>query len=140
MVEGPDNRYGRQHSSRWLRRSIVVVLAALVVATAVTIAIVGYQRLGRHDVEGTMAGYRLIDDETVSVTLTVRRSDPSRPAVCIVRARSKDGSEAGRRELLIAPSDRASVQVTTIVKASRPPVMGDVYGCGLNVPSYLVAS
>ncbi|MDT5010972.1 MAG: hypothetical protein QOH57_2589, partial [Mycobacterium sp.] len=28
---------------------------------------------------------------------------------------------------------------TTLVKASRPPVVGDVYGCGLDVPSYLVA-
>jgi hypothetical protein len=32
------------------------------------------------------------------------------------------------------------VQVRAIVKASRPPVVGDVYGCGTDVPSYLVAS
>jgi len=31
------------------------------------------------------------------------------------------------------------VQVTTIVKTSRPAVIGDVYGCGLDVPAYLVA-
>jgi hypothetical protein len=87
-----------------------------------------------------MSGYRLVDDETVSVTFTVTRRDPSRPAVCIVRARSKDGSETGRREVLVPPSPQRSVQVTTIVKASRPPVIGDVYGCGLDVPKYLVAS
>jgi Domain of unknown function (DUF4307) len=139
MVERPVSRYGRNQVSQWLRRAIVIVLVALVLATGVAVAVLGYRLLGRHDVEGTMAGYRLIDDETVSVTLTVRRSDPSRPAVCIVRARSKDGSETGRRELLIPPSSQASVQVTTIVKSSRPPVMGDVYGCGLHVPSYLVA-
>jgi Domain of unknown function (DUF4307) len=119
---------------------MVAVLAALVVATGAVIAIVGYQRLGHSDVEGTMAGYRLIDDETVQVTITVRRTDPSRPAVCIVRARSKDGSETGRRELLVPPSNQASMQLTTMVKSSRPPVMGDVYGCGMNVPSYLIAS
>ena len=88
---------------------------------------------------GTLAGYRLIDPETVEVTITVNRANPSQPAVCIVRARSKDGSETGRRELLVAPSSDKSVQVTTLVKTSRPPVMGDVYGCGLDVPSYLVA-
>ena len=36
--------------------------------------------------------------------------------------------------------DDETVQVTTVVKASRPPVVGDVYGCGTDVPSYLVAS
>jgi hypothetical protein len=56
---------------------------------------------------------------------------------CIVRARSKDGSETGRREVLIPPSDSPTVQVTTIVKSFQPPTIGDVYGCGTDVPSYL---
>ncbi|HYR13616.1 MAG TPA: DUF4307 domain-containing protein, partial [Mycobacterium sp.] len=45
----------------------------------------------------------------------------------------------GRREVLVPPSTQKTVQVTTVVKASRPPVVGDVYGCGTDVPSYLVA-
>ena len=32
-----------------------------------------------------------------------------------------------------------TVQVTAAVKSNRPPVVGDVYGCGTDVPSYLVA-
>jgi hypothetical protein len=140
MTERPTRRYGRTRLSRGSRRVLAVVLGLLAVALGVAVAVVGYQRLGNSDVEGTLAGYRLIDDETVSVTITVHRSDPSRPAVCIVRSRSKDGSETGRRELLVPPSKEASVQVTTTVKSSRPPVMGDVYGCGLDVPAYLVPS
>jgi hypothetical protein len=42
--------------------------------------------------------------------------------------------------VLVAPSAQKTVQVTTVVKTSRPPVVGDVYGCGTDVPSYLVAS
>jgi hypothetical protein len=42
--------------------------------------------------------------------------------------------------VLVPPSTRKTVQVTTVVKASRPPVVGDVYGCGADVPSYLVGS
>ncbi|BBU21589.1 DUF4307 domain-containing protein [Mycobacterium xenopi] len=133
----PQTRYGRPRLSGWSRRGVVIVLALLVVAAGVLIAVIGYQRLGNRDVTGTLAGYRLIDDETVSVTINVTRPDPSRPAECIVRARSKDGSETGRREVLIPPSDRVTVQVTTIVKSFRPPRMGDVYGCGTDVPSYL---
>jgi len=75
----------------------------------------------------------------VEVTITVTRSDPSLPSVCIVRGRSKDGTETGRREILVPPSEAATVQVTTLVKTSLPPVIGDVYGCGSEVPGYLVA-
>jgi len=139
MTERPPTRYGRQRRPRLSRRWIVVGLTAFILAIGVAVALIGYQRLGRSEVEGTLAGYELIDDETVEVTITVHREDPSRPAVCIVRGRSKDGSETGRREVLLPPSTQASVQVTTFVKTSRPPVMGDVYGCGLDVPGYLVA-
>jgi len=122
------------------RRGVLIALGALVVAAGIVVAVIGYQRLGSSEVEGKLGGYRLVDSETVSVTISVTRSDPARPAVCIVRARSIDGSETGRRELLIPPSDQATVQVTTTVKSSKPPVMGDIYGCGTDVPAYLVAS
>jgi Domain of unknown function (DUF4307) len=139
MTQRPAARYGRQRLSHRAARTVVIGLTLLAVAVGGAIAVVGYRRLGTAQVEGTVTGYRVLDNETVSVTLAVTRKDPSRPAVCIVRARSLDGSETGRREVLVPPSTQTSVQVTTIVKASRPPVIGDVYGCGFNVPSYLVA-
>jgi Domain of unknown function (DUF4307) len=139
MTERPAARYGRRRQSRRGRRWIIGGLALFIVAAGVGVAVVGYQRLGHSDVAGTLVGYRLIDDETVEVTINLTRDDPSRPAVCIVRGRSKDGTETGRREILVPPSAEKSVQVTTIVKTSRPPVIGDVYGCGFDVPGYLVA-
>jgi hypothetical protein len=137
MIERPADRYGRQRlSARW----IVVGLTALVVAAGAAVAMVASQRLGSGDVKGELGAYQLVNDETVEVTISVTRKDPSRPVVCIVRARSIDGSETGRREVLVPPSSQATVQVTTTVKSSRPPVVGDVYGCGTHVPSYLVPS
>ena len=127
------------HSTRRSRRWIIIPLTLLILAAGVGVALVGYQRLGRSDVAGTLGWYRLINDETVEVTITVTRANPSRPAVCIVRGRSKDGSETGRREVLVGPSTQETVQVTTIVKTSRPPVVGDVYGCGFDVPAYLIS-
>jgi hypothetical protein len=136
-VPRPEARYGRPRLSRGSRRSIVIALAVLVVAAGIVVAVVGYQRLGTSDVAGSLAGYQVIDSETASVTISVTRSDPSRPVDCIVRVRSKDGSETGRREVLVPPSEQATVQVTTTVKSSKPPVMADIYGCGTNVPGYL---
>ena len=131
-------RYGRGPVRRPSRRR-AAVLAVVVAAVGVVVAVIGYQRLGRSDVAGTLAGYRLIDDHTVSVTISVTRKNPSRPVDCIVRVRAKDGSETGRREVLVAPSSQATVQVTTIVKSSKPAGVGDIYGCGTDVPGYLRA-
>ncbi len=140
MIERPAARYGRQRLSRRSRRWLAIGLTALVLLAGVVLAIVASQRLGRGDVQGELGGYQLVDDETLSVTIKVTRADPSRPVVCIVRARSIDGSETGRREVLVPPSSQDTVTVTTVVKSTRPPVVGDVYGCGTDVPPYLVAS
>lgn len=138
MIERPTARYGRQTMTRRTRRWLAAGLTALVVVLGVVIAAVAFSRFGSSDVKGEMAGYELVDPHTVDVTISVTRDDPSRPAVCIVRARSRDGDETGRRELLVPPSSETTVQVTTTVKSSRPAVIGDIYGCGIDVPSYLV--
>jgi hypothetical protein len=139
MIERPAARYGRQRLSRRQRRWIAIGLAVAVLVVGIVIAVIASHRLGTGEVKGDLGGYRLIDDETVEVTVNVTRDDPSRPVVCIVRARSIDGSETGRREVLVPASTQKTVQVTTVVKAGRKPVVGDVYGCGTDVPSYLVA-
>jgi len=133
----PEARYGRPRLSRMSRRRAVIALAVLAVAAGLLVAIIGYRRLGTSDVAGTLAGYRVIDNQTASVTISVTRSDPSRPVDCIVRVRAEDGSETGRREVLVPPSEAATVQVTTTLKSSQPPVMADIYGCGADVPGYL---
>ncbi|MEE2852615.1 MAG: DUF4307 domain-containing protein [Actinomycetota bacterium] len=133
----PETRYGRSRLSRIPRRWVILTLSVLVVVAGLVVALIGYHRFGTSDVKGTMAGYRVIDDQTASITISVTRSDPSRPVDCIVRVRSQDGSETGRRELLVPPSDAATVQVTTTVKSFEPPVVADIYGCGTDVPAYL---
>jgi hypothetical protein len=134
----PQARYGRGRLPRPSRRWLIA-LSVIGVAAGIALAGIGYQRLGHSDVEGTLAGYRLIDSQTVSVTISVTRRDPSRPVDCIVRVRAKDGSETGRRELLVPPAAQATVQVTGIVKSSKPAAVGDIYGCGTDVPGYLRA-
>lgn len=136
-IPRPDARYGRPRLSRRARRRVAIALGVLAAAAGIVIAVIGYQRISTSAVTGSLVGYRLVDDETASVTISVTRSDPSRPVACIVRVRATNGSETGRRELLVPPSEATTVQVTTTVKSSQPPVMADVYGCGTEVPSYL---
>ncbi|MBF4194337.1 DUF4307 domain-containing protein, partial [Mycolicibacterium phlei] len=121
------------------RRWLVFGVTALAVVAGVAVAVFAARQFGALEVKGELGAYRLIDDETVEVTISVTRDDPSQPVSCIVRARSLDGAEVGRREILVEPSTHATVVVDTIVKTTRKPVMGDIYGCGADVPSYLVA-
>lgn len=137
MTDSKPARYGDTRGRALPRRLLAITLGALAIATAAGVAVLGYQRLTTADVKGELYGYEVIDDQTVSVKISVTRSDPSQPAVCIVRVRAGDGSETGRREVLVPPSESATVQVTTIVKSSQTPMMGDIYGCGTDVPGYL---
>lgn len=135
----PESRYGRPRLSRTARHRAVIALAVLALAGLIAVTVVAYQRLSNSDVSGSLAGYRIVDDETVAVTISVTRPDPSRPVDCIVRARSQDGDETGRREVLVGPSPDKTVQVTAPVKSVKPPFVGDIYGCGTEVPGYLQA-
>ncbi|KUI47382.1 hypothetical protein AU198_23480 [Mycobacterium sp. GA-1199] len=137
MIERPAARYGRQRLPGVRRRWLAVAFTLLALAVGVTVAVVAFGRFESEPVTGELGAYELIDDETVSVTISVTREDPSQPVVCIVRARSIDGAETGRREVLVPPSSQQTVQLTAPVKATRQPVIGDIYGCGTDVPSYL---
>ncbi|MUM15681.1 DUF4307 domain-containing protein [Mycobacterium sp. CBMA271] len=139
-MDRPQARYGTKPVKPRRGRWIAIGLTLLVVVAGVAIAAIGYSRLGPGDVKGELSAYKLLDSSTVSVTASVERKDPSKAAVCILRARSFDGSETGRREVLVPPSSERSVPVTALVKTTRPAVAGDVYGCSLAVPAYLIAS
>ena len=134
----PPSRYGNAVSPTRRRRARIAV-GLLVVVACLALAVWGYQRFERLDVQGETAAFEVLDDQTVSITLSVTRKDPAKPAVCIVRVRSKDGAETGRREILVPPSQSETVQVTATVKSKGTPFVGDVYGCGLDVPGYLIA-
>jgi len=122
------------------RRRAAIGLRVLVALAALGLAVVAYQRFEGEAVKSEAVAYEVLDDQTMSVTISVTRRDPSNPVVCIVRVRSRDGAETGRREIVVAGADDKTVQATTTVKSYARPFVGDVYGCGTTVPGYLVAS
>lgn len=119
------------------RRRVATMLGVLTVVIALGLAVLAYERFEGNDVEGSMAAFEVLDADTVSVTISVTRKDPGRTVVCIVRTRSYDGAETGRREIVVGPAEDKTVQVTTTVKTYAPSAMGDIYGCGTDVPGYL---
>lgn len=132
----PEDRYGRG-ARGGARRHAVPVGLLLAVLAGLAIAVIGYRNLSSTPIRSEVLGFTLLPDNAVRLRLTVLRDDPSRPAVCIVRARSRNGEETGRKELYVPPATGPLV-LSTVVHTSRPPVTADVYGCSLQVPTYLV--
>ncbi|MBD0020488.1 DUF4307 domain-containing protein [Gordonia pseudamarae] len=138
MTSGPRATYPTERSPQNRRRWFLAASTAVVIM-GVALAVIGYLKYSDTDVKGEATGYEIIDSHTVAVQFTVTRSDPSQPAACVVRGRSLDGGETGRREILIPPSKNTQIGVKTTVQTSQPPVIGEVFGCSTTIPAYLKA-
>lgn len=138
MTTGPRATYPAQQSAT-SRRRWFLLLSTLAVIAGVGLAWFGYVKFSTPDVSGEATGYEILDDSTVAVQFTVTRSDPAKPVACVVRGRSIDGGETGRREILIPAGDQSQVGVRTEVTTSSRPVIGEVFGCTADVPTYLQA-
>jgi hypothetical protein len=134
----PQGRYPADRSPQ-SRRRWFVALTGVVIAVGVLIAWVAYQRFADPAISGEATGYDILDDSSVEVKFTVNRKDPTVPATCVVRARSKDGSESGRREVYVPASENGQLSMSAVVRTSAPPAVGEIYGCSDTVPPYLVA-
>lgn len=128
----PADRYPTSGGSP--RRTRRWVLAAVSVALGAILAFVLFRQFGSSEIESEVITFEVMDDSTLDLQFTVTRQDPSREAVCVIRARSKDGQETGRREVLVPPSDTGTVVLKSTVKTSQRPGMGDIYGCSFVVP------
>nr|WP_232328239.1 DUF4307 domain-containing protein [Kibdelosporangium sp. MJ126-NF4] len=128
----PEGRYGSR--TRQLSRTRKWVLTGVGLLLAAGAAFVAYRNLGSAPIEGERTAFSPAGPDSVRITFAVTRDDPGRQAVCVVRARVRDGSEGGRKEVLIPPGEST---ISTVIKSSGEPVTADVYGCSYQVPAYL---
>ncbi|MBB3036026.1 DUF4307 domain-containing protein [Hoyosella altamirensis] len=133
----PLGRYPSARSGRRMPRWAVVALATVFATVLGVVVYLGYRPLVSAPITAERLGYEILDESTLKIRFKVTRDEPGQEVVCVVRARSRDGSETGRREIYVPPSDSDAVEVTTHIVTSQPPGMGDVYGCSADVPAYL---
>ncbi|AOW94296.1 hypothetical protein BFN03_02145 [Rhodococcus sp. WMMA185] len=133
----PPGRYGAAKKPTRPKRWQIWALSAIVAAVGLTVAVFAFNRFNASEIDSQATSFDLVSDSQIDITFTVTREEPYRDAVCIIRSRSRDGSETGRREVYIAGGNDKTVKITAPVYTSRPPAMGDIYGCSLDVPAYL---
>jgi hypothetical protein len=130
----PAGRYGSR--GRRASRRTVWLVAACALAVGGVLTYVAYTNLGAAPIETQRTGFSNLPDNAMRMTFDVMRDQPERPAVCIVRVRTADGAEGGRKEVLIPPGGTAT-PVSTVIRSTSEPVTADVFGCSYQVPEYL---
>jgi hypothetical protein len=133
--ELPEGRYGSARA-RTGGRVRKWVLAGIGILFGCGIAYLGYVNLGSPPIDAERTAYSPVDASSIKITFDVTRDSPERPAVCVVRAIVLDGSEGGRKEVLIPPGG-SSTRISTVIKSAGEPVTADVFGCSYQVPPYL---
>ena len=134
----PTGRYGpvmKRSRRRWVYWSL---LSAFIVAGGV-VAYVGYENLGATPIDAEVSTYHVVNDHEIDVTFTVTKDHPDQAADCIIDAPAADGSEAGRREVLIPAGGNVGTLTTTLQTDERA-TTAEFYGCSYQVPGYLAKS
>ena len=133
----PPGRYDDAAGSGFTGKAVAVFLVLLVGALLVASGVTVYRLNATPEISGEEIGVTVVDDERTDIVLTVTRDEPGTPVYCIVRAQDQTKGEVGRREVYVPPSESGTVQVETSIATSSRAFMGDVYGCGDDVPEYL---
>jgi len=132
----PEGRYGTRGGSGRGRRATRIALGIAGALVGLAVAYGGYRVLGDAPIEAQRTGFSDVDPTSMRIMFEVRRDDPARPAVCIVRVLVVDGTEGGRREVFIPPGER-STPMTAVIRSAAQPVTAEVFGCSYQVPPYL---
>ncbi|GAA4424522.1 DUF4307 domain-containing protein [Actinokineospora soli] len=130
----PEGRYGKRPVRRSPLTRGLVIAAALLFGAGV--AFVAYLNLGSAPISAERAVFENLPDNRMRFTFDVSRDEPARAAACVVRVRSVNGAETGRREVYVPPGGSPQ-RVETVITGSAEPVTAEVFGCSYQVPEYL---
>jgi hypothetical protein len=124
----PPGRYGRRRDAR--RRPWVAWLLVAVIAVAMgLVAARMYQQYGDPAYDAEVITYTGITDSQIVVDFRVT-VPAGGSAICLLRARSRDGAEVGREEVRVsaAPGETRPTARHRLATSARP-LVGDVLNC-----------
>jgi Domain of unknown function (DUF4307) len=124
----PPGRYGRRRDGK-RHLGLPILFGALVLAFTVFLAIRLYSAYGDPDYDPQIVGWTDVTTSGMTIDFTVR-VPAGGSASCVLRARSYDGAEVGRRTVTVTAAADATIagakeRVTTTARASH----GDVVRC-----------
>ena len=133
---GADTRYGDTRDRGIRGKWIILGIIAILVVSGLYIAN-QMRNAGPRDASISGAGFERHSDQRIDFFADVSRTDPSKPAYCVVTALDYDKNEVGRREFYVPPSQQKLQRFVVAIPTQTRAVAATPYGCSLTIPSYL---
>lgn len=125
----PPGRYGRRRAPHRRRGWVVASLAAVALAAFVLVAVRFYDQYGDPTYDAQVIRFQDISDRGIEVDFRVNVPAGGQ-AVCVLRARSRDGAEVGKAEVRVTAASTETQPVTRYrLATSGRPVIGEVVRC-----------
>ena len=109
-------------------KPVPIVLGAVVVALSLVVAVVLYGRYGPGEVRSGLLSFEVVSDSTVRIRFEVVK-DPAQTAVCTVRARDREGTEAGVALVRVEPAAEGRTRVSYDLATRLRATSGELIGC-----------
>lgn len=124
----PPGRYGRRRDGR--RRILGPALLAVVIAAAsIALAVKLYRQYGDPTYDAQVLRYTGVTDTRITVDFIVR-VPAGGSATCLLRARSYDGTEVGRRTVTVtAPADASQVSASETLPTTARAIIAEALRC-----------
>lgn len=127
--EFPPGRYGRRREPRRHRRWLPALLAVALVAALGVVSVRLYTLYGDPNYRAKVITYTDITDNQVVIEFRVT-VPAGGSAICVVRARARDGAEVGREEVpVVATARERHPTVRHRLSTSARPLLGEVPRC-----------
>jgi hypothetical protein len=123
------DRLARRYPPPRVPRRTKMVLVAVATLVALTWLVWTALLHATPAVSGDVAGFRVVSDTTIEVTMTVQRDDPSVPATCRLLAQSTDFQPVAERSVPVEASPYEVVDVPVTLTTLRRATSVTVRGC-----------
>ncbi|GAA3576998.1 hypothetical protein GCM10022197_37760 [Microlunatus spumicola] len=122
-------RLARRYPPPLVRRRTKVVLVVAATAVAMTWLVWAALLHATPAVSGDVAGFDVVSDTSIKVTMTVQRDDPSQPATCRLLAQSTDFQPVAESSVPVAASAYKVVDVPVTLTTLRRATSVTVRSC-----------
>jgi hypothetical protein len=125
----PPGRYGRRRAVRPRRPWVTVLVVVVIVAAMSLVSARLYRQYGDPAYDAQIITYTQITDEQIVIDFRVT-VPAGGSAICVLRARSRDGAEVAREEVRItAPAGETHPAMQHRLATTGRPIIGEVLRC-----------